>query len=64
MRFINHDGRAGLVVPGGWVDVEESSISMEIPSMLHSVFDRAVGGKWQPQFVQNARIERGVIDYA
>jgi CRISPR-associated protein Cas5d len=44
--------------------VVEESISMDIPSMLHSAFDRPVGGTWGPKFVQNARIERGVIEYA
>jgi CRISPR-associated protein Cas5d len=42
----------------------EESISVRIPSMLHSVFDKAVAGKWQPRYVQNARIEKGVIEYA
>jgi CRISPR-associated protein Cas5d len=42
----------------------ESATTMEVPSMLHSVFDTAVNGKWGPQFVQNARIEKGVLEYA
>ncbi|MBK5291612.1 MAG: CRISPR-associated protein Cas5 [Acidobacteriia bacterium] len=44
--------------------VVEESITLEVPSMLHSVFDKPVGGAWQPRFVQNTRIERGVLDYA
>jgi CRISPR-associated protein Cas5d len=44
--------------------VVEESITLEIPSMLHSVFDKAVNGAWQPRFVQNARIEKGVLEYA
>ncbi len=41
----------------------EESITLEVPSMLHSVFDGANGMK-QPRFVQNARIEKGVLEYA
>jgi CRISPR-associated protein Cas5d len=44
--------------------VVEESITLEIPSMLHSVFDKAVNGVWQPRFVQRARIEKGVLEYA
>jgi len=44
--------------------VVEETITLEIPSMLHSVFDQAVNGKWGPRFVQNARIEKGVLEYA
>jgi len=44
--------------------VVEESITLEIPSMLHSVFDKAVNGVWQPRFVQKARIEKGVLEYA
>jgi CRISPR-associated protein Cas5d len=42
----------------------EESITLDVPSMLHSVFDKAVAGTWQPKFVQNARIEKGVLEYA
>jgi CRISPR-associated protein Cas5d len=42
----------------------EESITVDVPSMLHSVFDKAVAGTWQPKFVQNARIEKGVLEYA
>ena len=42
----------------------DESITVQIPSMLYSVFDSGGGKKWQPRYVQNARIERGVIEYA
>ncbi len=44
--------------------VVEEGIGLDVPSMLHSVFDKAVNGSWGPRYVQNARIERGVLDYA
>ena len=44
--------------------VVDESINIEVPSMLHSVFDKAVSGTWQPRYVQNARIEKGVLKYA
>jgi CRISPR-associated protein Cas5d len=44
--------------------VVEESLTIEVPSMLHSVFDKAVAGSWQPRFVQSARIENGVLEYA
>jgi hypothetical protein len=44
--------------------VVEPTITLEVPSMLRSVFDTAVNGKWGPTFVQNARIEKGVLEYA
>jgi len=42
----------------------EESINADLPSMLHSVFDKAVNGVWQPRFTQDVRIERGVLQYA
>ena len=42
----------------------EESITVEIPSMLHSVFDKAVEGTWQPRYSQNVRIQKGVLEYA
>ncbi len=42
----------------------EESITLQVPSMLHTVFDKPVGGKWQPRYVQNAVIEKGVLAYA
>jgi CRISPR-associated protein Cas5d len=44
--------------------IVEESISLDVPSMLHSVFDKAVDGSWGPRYVQHARIEKGVLDYA
>jgi CRISPR-associated protein Cas5d len=41
----------------------ERSINLEIPSMLHSVFDRPIAGTWQPRFTQQLRIEEGVLRY-
>jgi len=42
----------------------ETDVELEIPSMLHSVFDKPISGTWGPQYVQNVRIERGVLTYA
>jgi CRISPR-associated protein Cas5d len=44
--------------------VVDRSITLEVPSMLHSVFDKAASGTWQPRYVQNVRIENGVMQYA
>jgi len=44
--------------------VVEEPITLSIPSMLYSVFDNLVNGTWRPQFVQNVRIEKGVLHYA
>jgi len=44
--------------------VVDESLALEVPSMLHSVFDQAVNGAWKPRFVQSARIEKGVLSYA
>jgi len=42
----------------------ESSINLTIPSMLHTVFDRAIGGNVNPSFRQNLQIVNGVLEYA
>jgi CRISPR-associated protein Cas5d len=42
----------------------EESVTLDLPSMLHSVFDKAVNGTCQPRYVQNVRIEKGVLEYA
>jgi CRISPR-associated protein Cas5d len=42
----------------------EASINATIPSMLHSVFDKAVSGKVAPLFVQNLEIKNGVLEFA
>ncbi|HYW45317.1 MAG TPA: CRISPR-associated protein Cas5 [Bryobacteraceae bacterium] len=44
--------------------VADESITLDVPSMLHSVFDQPVNGVWQPRYTQNVRIERGVLEYA
>jgi len=40
------------------------SIEMEIPSMLHTVFDQESRGVAAPQYRQNVRIEKGVLRFA
>lgn len=42
----------------------EASINATIPSMLHSVFDRAIAGQVAPRFVQNVEIKNGVLEFA
>jgi CRISPR-associated protein Cas5d len=42
----------------------DGSINVEIPSMLHAVYDRETEGAWGPRFVQNVRIVGGVLHYA
>jgi CRISPR-associated protein Cas5d len=42
----------------------QDSITLNLASMLHTVFDKAVSGSWQPRYVQDARIEKGVLEYA
>jgi CRISPR-associated protein Cas5d len=42
----------------------DKSINLTIPSMLHSVFDREVGGNVKPSFRQNVQIRSGVLEYA
>ena len=44
--------------------VVESSVNLDVASMLHSVFDKPAAGEWAPRFVQAARIEKGVLEYA
>lgn len=42
----------------------KEDIDIEIPSMLHSVFDRESRGVAAPQFRQHLRIEKGVLRFA
>lgn len=42
----------------------ETSISLPILAMLHSVFDRPTNGKVKPRYVQDAWVEKGVLEYA
>lgn len=42
----------------------QKDFSETIPSMLHAVFDRPIGGKVSPTFRHNVEIKSGVIEYA
>jgi CRISPR-associated protein Cas5d len=42
----------------------EESINIEIPSMLHSVFDQDSRGTVKPRYRQALRIEKGVLRFA
>lgn len=42
----------------------EESVSLLIPSMLFSVWDRPVDGALSPDFRQDVAIEKGVLTYA
>jgi len=42
----------------------DTSINLTIPTMLHMVFDRAIGGKVSPSFRQNVAITDGALEYA
>lgn len=42
----------------------EKSVNLTIPSMLHTVFDRVIGGHVNPSFRQNVQIVNGVLEYA
>jgi CRISPR-associated protein Cas5d len=42
----------------------ETSITLPIPSMLHSVFSHPVNGKIRPRYVQGVWIKEGVLEYA
>jgi hypothetical protein len=37
---------------------------MEIPSMLHRVFDHPQGGRYLPEYRQAVKIEEGVLRFA
>ena len=41
----------------------DTSINMTIPSMLFSVWDRAVGGRVRDTFLQDVRIENGTLTF-
>lgn len=41
-----------------------TSINLDIPSMLHSVFNQPVNGKIKPRFIQDVKIREGVLEYA
>ena len=42
----------------------DKTIDMEVPCMLHSVFDRPVGGALSPVFRRDVPIRKGVLEYA
>ncbi len=41
-----------------------TDIDLEIPSMLHRVFDRPWSGRYAPEYRRGVRIEKGVLHYA
>jgi CRISPR-associated protein Cas5d len=41
-----------------------TDIDLEIPSMLHRVFDHPCGGRYMPEYRRAVRIEKGVLHYA
>ncbi|MDD3586108.1 MAG: type I-E CRISPR-associated protein Cas5/CasD [Thermoguttaceae bacterium] len=42
----------------------DESTNLEIPSMLYTVYDQPLNGKYSPAFVQNVEIVKGVLNYA
>jgi CRISPR-associated protein Cas5d len=42
----------------------QKDINQIIPSLLHSVFDQPISGKYKPVFRQNVEIREGVLEYA
>jgi CRISPR-associated protein Cas5d len=41
----------------------DDALSLHIPSMLLGVWDRPTSGRYAPTYAQDARIERGVLEY-
>lgn len=41
----------------------DTTISIEIPSMLLGMWNNPTGGGYEPRFVQGAKIEEGVLNY-
>ncbi|HBF34946.1 TPA: CRISPR-associated protein Cas5 [Candidatus Sumerlaeota bacterium] len=41
----------------------DSTLNLEIPSMLWSVWDKPTAGAYQPEFRQNVRVNAGVLDF-
>ena len=54
------DGKQGREI----VTEVDDALNLDIPSMLHSVFDRPVDGSYQPRFVQQVSIRKGTLVYA
>ena len=44
--------------------VPDKSVNLLIPSMLDTMYDRQIEGRLCPRFVQNVRIEQGVVRFA
>lgn len=44
--------------------VADQTITLTIPSMLNTMYDKPIDGTVAPQFMQNVKIERGVLLYA
>ncbi len=42
----------------------DQTITLTIPSMLNTMYDKPIDGTVAPQFMQNVKIERGVLLYA
>ncbi|MCK4342700.1 MAG: CRISPR-associated protein Cas5 [Phycisphaerae bacterium] len=42
----------------------DDALDLVIPSMLHSVFDNPTDGTYAPRFVQDVRVEKGVLHFA
>lgn len=39
-------------------------LNLTIPSMLHRTFDKEYAGQFKPKFIQDLRMERGVLSFA
>lgn len=50
----------GPLTPEGKAD---ATIDLYLPSLLHSVFDAPVGGKWGPRFQRSVHVQNGILEY-
>jgi CRISPR-associated protein Cas5, N-terminal domain len=41
----------------------DTSVNLYIPSLLYSVFDAPVNGKWGPRFQRGVQVRHGVLEY-
>jgi CRISPR-associated protein Cas5d len=41
----------------------DDGLSLEVPSMLHGVWDRPTGGRYEPDFRQDVKVIGGVLHY-
>ena len=73
MRRLRH-GRSHYTPTLGWKEFvpdyfgplregtqRDTSVDMELPSLLHSVFDEPVNGRVKPTYRQNVRVRRGTL---